>query len=100
MDLPDLPEKYQAKDLLTEVKVEEPQESALTETFGVPRLPRGGIDLKEHLTHLEYTLIKQALDETNWIVAHAAKRLKMGRTTLVEKMRKFEMHRAEAATEN
>jgi sigma-54 specific flagellar transcriptional regulator A len=101
VDLPDLPEKYQAKDLLADVKVEEPQESAaLAETFGVPRLPRGGIDLKEHLTHLEYTLIKQALDETNWIVAHAAKRLKMGRTTLVEKMRKFEMHRAEVVTES
>jgi sigma-54 specific flagellar transcriptional regulator A len=40
-------------------------------------------------------MIKQALDETEWIVAHAAKRLKMGRTTLVEKMRKFKMHRTQ-----
>ncbi|MGH8509516.1 MAG: helix-turn-helix domain-containing protein, partial [Gammaproteobacteria bacterium] len=35
------------------------------------------------------------LDEAHWVVAHAAKRLKMGRTTLVEKMKKFGMHRVE-----
>ena len=59
------------------------------------RLPRGGIDLKEHLTSLEYNLILQALQESNWVVAHAAKRLMMGRTTLVEKMRKLGLQRDE-----
>jgi len=57
------------------------------------RLPREGLDLKEHLNQLEYSLIKQALDEADGIVAHAAKRLAMRRTTLVEKMRKFGLQR-------
>ena len=56
-------------------------------------LPRSGLDLKEHLTTIERDLIQQALDESEWVVAHAAKRLRMGRTTLVEKMRKFDLAR-------
>ena len=36
-------------------------------------------------------IIVQALDEAEGVVAHAAKRLGMGRTTLVEKMRKFDL---------
>ncbi|MEQ8663819.1 MAG: helix-turn-helix domain-containing protein, partial [Gammaproteobacteria bacterium] len=57
------------------------------------RLPQAGLDLKEHLTAIERDLILQALDDSDWVVAHAAKRLAMGRTTLVEKMRKFELQR-------
>lgn len=58
-----------------------------------PELPADGLDLKEHLANLEYLLIKQALDEAAGIVAHAAQRLKMRRTTLVEKMRKYGIQR-------
>lgn len=56
-------------------------------------LPLEGLDLKEHLANLEYLLIKQALDEASGVVAHAATRLKMRRTTLVEKMRKYGIQR-------
>jgi sigma-54 specific flagellar transcriptional regulator A len=56
-------------------------------------LPEEGINLKEHLANLEYMLIKQALDEAEGVVAHAAQRLKMRRTTLVEKMRKYGIQR-------
>ena len=63
------------------------------------RLPREGLDLKDYLNQLEYVLIRQALDEADGVVAQAAKRLKMGRTTLVEKMRKYDIHRPEGATE-
>lgn len=56
-------------------------------------LPEDGLDLKEHLANLEYMLIKQALDEAAGVVAHAAQRLKMRRTTLVEKMRKYGIQR-------
>jgi sigma-54 dependent transcriptional regulator, flagellar regulatory protein len=56
-------------------------------------LPEEGLDLKEHLANLEYLLIKQALDEASGIVAHAANKLKMRRTTLVEKMRKYGIQR-------
>lgn len=60
---------------------------------GETELPADGLDLKEHLANLEYLLIKQALDEAAGVVAHAAQRLKMRRTTLVEKMRKYGIQR-------
>ncbi len=59
----------------------------------VTQLPEEGIDLKEYLNTMEIDLIRQALDECNGVVAHAAKRLKMRRTTLVEKLRKFDLQR-------
>jgi sigma-54 specific flagellar transcriptional regulator A len=59
----------------------------------IDSLPEEGLDLKEHLANLEYLLIKQALDEATGVVAHAANRLKMRRTTLVEKMRKYGIQR-------
>lgn len=62
------------------------------------RLPREGLDLKEHISTMECSLIKQALDEADGVVAHAAKRLKMRRTTLVEKLRKYGLQRGETVT--
>lgn len=62
------------------------------------RLPRDGLDLKEHISSVECQLIQQALDEADGVVAHAAKRLKMRRTTLVEKLRKYGLHRSESVT--
>ncbi|AFJ03477.1 Flagellar regulatory protein FleQ [Methylophaga frappieri] len=56
-------------------------------------LPEEGLDLKEHLAQLEFFLIRQALDDAAGVVAHAAQRLKMRRTTLVEKMRKHGIQR-------
>jgi sigma-54 specific flagellar transcriptional regulator A len=54
-----------------------------------------GIDLKGHLVKTEMALINQALDESDWVVAHAASYLNMRRTTLVEKMRKYGLTRPE-----
>jgi sigma-54 specific flagellar transcriptional regulator A len=56
-------------------------------------LPVNGIDLKEYLTNLERGLIQQALDDCSGVVARAAERLRIRRTTLVEKMRKYDLHR-------
>ncbi|MBI1195064.1 MAG: AAA domain-containing protein [Gammaproteobacteria bacterium] len=66
--------------------------------FDSPRLPRDGIDLKQHLSDLEYNLIKQALDEADGVVAHAASRLRLRRTTLVEKLRKYGLQRPDEVT--
>lgn len=57
------------------------------------KLPAQGIDLKEYLSDMETDLIRQALTECNGVVAHAAKRLNMRRTTLVEKLKKYELSR-------
>lgn len=54
-------------------------------------LPEQGMDLKEYLSELEVNLIQQALKECGGVVAHAAKLLNMRRTTLVEKLRKYEI---------
>ncbi len=50
-----------------------------------------GLDLKEHLANLEVNLIQQALEQTGGVVAHAANLLKMRRTTLVEKLKKYDI---------
>ncbi len=49
----------------------------------------GSFDLKMHLGSLEQNLIEDALAKSKNVVAHAAKRLNIRRTTLVEKMRKY-----------
>ncbi len=93
VDVHDLPEKYQVGKALHD---EGPAEGDLGLSGVVAPnqgLPREGLDLKDHLTKLEMMLISQALDEAGGVVAHAAKRLSMGRTTLVEKMRKFGIQR-------
>ena len=54
-------------------------------------LPRGGLDLKDHLSAIEIGLIRQALEEGDGTVAGAARLLKIRRTTLVEKLRKYRM---------
>jgi sigma-54 specific flagellar transcriptional regulator A len=95
VDVRELPEKFRAG-------VELPPESAEPliggTTFGdvvemAPRLPQEGLDLKAHLGEVEKNLIRQALDESGGVVAHAAKRLHMRRTTLVEKLRKYGLQR-------
>jgi sigma-54 specific flagellar transcriptional regulator A len=63
-----------------------------------PRLPRNGLNLKQHLSSLEVNYIKQALDESGGVVAHAAKRLGMRRTTLVEKLRKYGLQKNNPAS--
>jgi len=100
VDLPDLPVKYQAADLMGSdfPPVTADVAAGVSErdlALGLTHLPRTGLNLKEHLDSLEYSLIIQALDDSDWVVAHAAQRLRMGRTTLVEKMRKFDIQRAE-----
>ncbi len=54
-------------------------------------LPEDGINLKEMLADLEVSYIMQALDKQEGVVARAAELLGMRRTTLVEKMRKYQI---------
>ena len=82
----DLPSKY--------VEVQDRLESVNPAIGGDDvLLPVNGIDLKDYLTRLEKSLIEQALQDTNSVVARAADRLHIRRTTLVEKMRKHGLGR-------
>lgn len=92
VDASDLPEKFQqfVRPEDSAFAHELDAESMSTEGgLGLARLPGDGLDLREHLNNLECALIKQALDECNGVVAHAANLLRMRRTTLVEKLRKY-----------
>jgi sigma-54 specific flagellar transcriptional regulator A len=63
------------------------------------QLPPEGLDLRDHLYTIERDLIQQALNRAGGTVAHAARLLKLRRTTLVEKLRKFQMLNETAASE-
>ena len=54
-------------------------------------MPETGIDLKQHMIDVEMHYITQALEQQNGVVARAAKVLGMQRTTLVEKMKKYQI---------
>jgi sigma-54 specific flagellar transcriptional regulator A len=56
-------------------------------------LPAEGINLKDYLAELEVSLIEQALAKHDGVVARAAETLGMRRTTLVEKMRKYDLQK-------
>ncbi|MGB3727494.1 MAG: sigma-54 dependent transcriptional regulator [Glaciecola sp.] len=119
IDVPHLPHKYQFDEngQQTELNIsassvdEQQERDAINSLFkfdgkspivaeaeiqGVDtNLPSDGVNLKEYLSDLEINLIKQALDQQDWVVARAADQLGMRRTTLVEKMRKYEIIRLE-----
>jgi sigma-54 specific flagellar transcriptional regulator A len=105
----DLPAKYQSTDLVIadrpdnveplvdQLPDEEPED--LSALFApAPTSPVAPptpshidepIDLKQHMADTERSLIISALEQTGWVNAHAAKLLTLQRTTLVEKMRKY-----------
>jgi len=116
IDAQDLPKKYQHLDVDTFVP-EYPEEilerQALNDIFGsgfsddtdfeddeqdfeqpeniMGLLPDEGIQLKEYLGELEVSLITQALERHDFVVARAAEILGVRRTTLVEKMKKYNL---------
>lgn len=53
------------------------------------QLPDSGFDLKSYIADMEIHYIREALENTNGVVAQAAKLLGLRRTTLVEKLRKY-----------
>jgi sigma-54 specific flagellar transcriptional regulator A len=68
-----------------------PEPAARSSSDAGVKLTQEGLDLREHLAGIEIALIRQALARADGVVAHAAKILKLQRTTLVEKLRKYGM---------
>lgn len=94
----DLPQRFQGELLMLEQELgtSVSEKEALFSLASKDIMPHSdGIDLKEHLVKTELALISQALEEADWVVAHAASFLNMRRTTLVEKMRKYGLSRPE-----
>ncbi len=55
--------------------------------------PAEGFDLKTYISNVEVKIIEEALDKNDGVIAHAAKSLGLRRTTLAEKMRKYNINR-------
>lgn len=95
----ELPKKYRHIDDLDEnmpiQDVGMPAVPALVGLDAPALLPVNGVDLKDYLANLEKTLIQQALDESAGVVARAAEKLRIRRTTLVEKVRKYGLNNKE-----
>lgn len=66
----------------------------------ISSLPDGGLDLRRHLIDMEKRFMREALDAANGTVAGAARLLNLQRTTLVEKMRKYDMTATGSAPKN
>lgn len=62
-------------------------------TLPVVDIPTEGFDLKTYISNIEVTLIQDALEKSGGVIAHAAKSLGLRRTTLAEKMRKYQIDR-------
>ena len=61
---------------------------------GIQTLPPDGLSLKQHLVNVERSLIEQALSRTQGNVSRTAKLLQLQRTTLIEKINKYELRSA------
>lgn len=99
---PEYPDELQERDALNalfqddEFDFEAPDEINTEPATGEPLLnvlPAEGLNLKDYLSNLEIDMIKQALEQHDWVVARTAEFLNMRRTTLVEKMRKYDINR-------
>ena len=55
-----------------------------------------GINLNTAVTEFERALILESLQKTNWVKNQAAKLLRLNRTTLVEKIKRHQLHPTQA----
>lgn len=104
IDAGQLPEKYREQSIkkelgnaaeVTQSKIEQLSQTILVSPASVKT--DDSIDLKEVLNNIEKAYIMDALNKSNGVVAHAAKRLKIRRTTLVEKIRKYHLLKEQVA---
>jgi len=109
---PEYPEELQEREAINELfagyddieeQLDAPQvglssvTSTSTEATALEQLPEQGVNLKTFLANLEVSLIEQALHRHDWVVARASETLGMRRTTLVEKMRKYQLQKVDNA---
>ena len=66
-------------------------ESIIMLAQGMPQLPPQGLSLKDRLADIERDLITQALTRTDGNVSQTARLLNLQRTTLIEKINKYEL---------
>lgn len=95
-----LPEKYRTQESVIVSDATQSKIAQLSQTIFVSAAATevdDSVDLKEVLNNIEKAYIADALSKSNGVVAHAAKLLKIRRTTLVEKIRKYHLTKDQAA---
>ena len=104
VEVNDLPMKYRSGtgdsvphdsqlDFFAEAAAARPQPFVVKTKPTVAQILANGQDMKSYVSEVEKNLISQALEETDGVIAHAAKLLGLRRTTLTEKMRKYGLQR-------
>ena len=93
---PDYPEELLEREALNALfsADADSEDDSFDENTTSTELPPEGINLKEYISEMEVSLISQALEQQDWVVARSAEVLGMRRTTLVEKMRKYDISKA------
>jgi sigma-54 specific flagellar transcriptional regulator A len=96
VDIPNLPSRYTANAPLRETD----REVVARRAAAGPQpqdfdLPTEGVPLKTYIENIEIALIRRALVDTRGVVAHAAQRLQIRRTTLAEKMKRYGIQAAD-----
>ncbi len=69
-------------------------ESIIMLAQGMPQLPPEGLSLKDRLAEIERSIIEQALERSDGNVSKTAKLLNLQRTTLIEKINKYDLRTA------
>ena len=101
---PEVPEE--ARDSLPETLDADPSEddNAVQDIImlaqGMDELPEDGLPLKQRLAEIERSYIEQALSRTEGNVSRTAKLLQVQRTTLIEKINKYELRADSSASAN
>jgi len=90
VDIANLPTRYTANAPLRDSD----RESVATTRASGPQpqdfdLPSEDLSLKDYIENVEIALIRRALHDTDGVIAHAARRLRIRRTTLAEKMKRY-----------
>lgn len=67
---------------------------------GLPSLPPEGLSLKDRLADIEKDLIVQALNRTDGNVSQTARLLNLQRTTLIEKLNKYDLRQGSLPVAN
>ncbi len=98
VDIPNLPSRYTVNAPLRETD----REIVARRVAAGPQpqdfdLPTEGVPLKAYIENIEIALIRRALAETDGVVAHAAQRLQVRRTTLAEKMKRYGINAEQGA---
>jgi sigma-54 specific flagellar transcriptional regulator A len=84
-------------EVLAEMQSDQPEqedneiEGIIMLAQGMPQLPPEGLSLKERMAQIERSIIEQALERNSGNVSRTAKLLNLQRTTLIEKINKYEL---------